>query len=378
MCIFVTMRSALILLSFISCVVAQPTDTLVARLSGMPDGSGKVFMATRIASRIRNNHPDSAMRYLEAGIAIASRVRVASDTLAFAHNELGLVYEDKGRADDAEKAFLTAIDLFGAAHNESGQSKAYNNLGGVYRTKGNLEAALGYYLKSLEIKQRLNDDTRASPLNNIGLVFMMQEQYQKSIDYYLLAVEIYERKADSIKLVVAYNNIGESYYKLGDFNNSIGYFLRAIKISKKKNDLTGLSSSYESIAKIYMKREEYTKALEYCMLGIGLCQQLGRITKLIEINNTRAELLINLRRYEEAVPILTLNLQQEEELQAQEFKLRTLQLLVRAHKALLHRKEARQYEKMSLELQKELKDAGREQRMNQLEEDFHNKPKGGE
>lgn len=367
------MRQILFFCLLLSAAAAQPTDTLIARMRKLPDGNARLYLSVRLASRLRNNFPDSAMQYLQNGIA-ANR-QVAKDTLGIAHNELGLVYEDKGRPEEAEKEFLQAINLFTEANNEFWLSKAYNNLGSIYRTRGDLETALNYYLKSLEIKERLNDDSRASPLNNIGLTFMMQEKYAKSIEYYLMAVQIYEKNGDSSKLIVAYNNIGEGYNRLEDYSNSMGYFLRAMKISKQRKDLTGLSLSYESIARVYLRKEEYDKALEYCELGIDLCQQLGRITKLIELNNTRAEILIHKRKYEMALPILTLNLQQENELQVKEYKLRTLELLQQAHKGLLHHREAKEYEKMYAALKREIQDAAREQRMNQLESDFRNKPK---
>jgi len=350
---------------------------MIVRVGVIPDNGDKVFTLVKIAARLRGNHPDSAAAYLRRAIDIGTRIDSVPRELAFAHNEMGLICEEKAKQNEAEQHYLTAAALFKTAQDEPGLSKAYNNLGTIYREQGKQEQALSFFLKSLEIKERLNDDSRASPLNNIGLIFMGQGKYEKAITYYKKAEEIYERKSDSAKLVVAYNNLGEAYFKIADFTNSKGYFLRAIKIAKMRKDLTGLSSSYESIAKVFMKREEYDKALEYCLQGIDLAEQLGRRSKIVEITNTKADIFLAQKKAKEAIPILERNLAQEEELKLVEFKVPTLKLLVRAHKMLLHKKEAKQYEAMLAKAQAESRNIERTNRLNQMEAGYQQKPAEG-
>jgi tetratricopeptide (TPR) repeat protein len=88
------------------------------------------------------------------------RVVVMKDPLnASEHNDLGLIYEQKGMLGFAEKEYLKAVEKDGAWF------LPLFNLGNLSYDKGDLPAAEQYYRRALIL-----DDTNADVMNNLAIV----------------------------------------------------------------------------------------------------------------------------------------------------------------------------------------------------------------
>ncbi|MDM7273016.1 tetratricopeptide repeat protein [Sulfurihydrogenibium azorense] len=107
------------------------------------------------------------------------KIVVYDDPLsASEHNDLGVIYEKKGKFDLAEKEYKKAIS------NDKNWYLPYFNLGNLYYKMGQKEKAVEYYLKSLE-KER-NPDT----LNNLAYVLYELGRYEEAKKYIEEALSI--------------------------------------------------------------------------------------------------------------------------------------------------------------------------------------------
>lgn len=92
------------------------------------------------------------------------RIVVIDDPLsASEHNDLGVVYENKGMFDLAEKEYRKALKK------QDGWIVPYFNLGNLYYRQGNLDKAEQSFQKALDI-----DPDRPDVLNN--LAYLLYEQ----------------------------------------------------------------------------------------------------------------------------------------------------------------------------------------------------------
>src|SRR3972149_7234471 len=94
------------------------------------------------------------------------------------HNNAGLSYQKMGMRDEAVRAYTLAIEKEGGA-------SAYLNLGTVYLEEGNLERALGFFLKAVEKEP---DD--ASALLNAGFTYGDMGEYGYAIEMHKRALSV--------------------------------------------------------------------------------------------------------------------------------------------------------------------------------------------
>ncbi|MFH1996323.1 MAG: tetratricopeptide repeat protein [Candidatus Omnitrophota bacterium] len=130
-----------------------------------------------------------------------------------AHNELGVIYLDDKKLDEAILEFKQAIEL------NTRFDQAFDNLGVAYDLKGEYERATEAHLHALKLNPQ-----NVKIYNNLGNVYNKSGQYDKAIEAYTNAL----RLNPAYKAV--YSNIGVIYYKKGDYDKAKQYWEKALQI----------------------------------------------------------------------------------------------------------------------------------------------------
>lgn len=166
-------------------------------------------------------------------------------------------------------------------------ASALNNMGMIYKTKGDINKALNYYLESLKIQQTVKDKLGiAACFNNIGAVYNIQGDIPKSLEYWHKSLTILEEIEHKQGLSATLNNIGVVYNNQGDIDIALDYWERCIKIRIKINDQRGLAESYSNVGMAYDSRNDYSKALEYLNKSLAIREELGdKLGKATAISN---------------------------------------------------------------------------------------------
>ena len=115
-------------------------------------------------------------------------------------------------------------------------ASSYNNIGSVYRQKGELAKALEFYNKDLEITKEKahNSLSLAGSYNNIGMVYHKKGELDKALEFYNKDLEITKEKApNSLSLATSYGNIGIVYMQKGDAARAKEYLKKAEEIKRK-------------------------------------------------------------------------------------------------------------------------------------------------
>jgi len=139
-------------------------------------------------------------------------ISVFPENVPFAHYNLGLVYDNKGRIDDVIAEYKRALAI------NPNYAEAHTNLRAAYDKKGRIDEAIAEYKRALVINPNL-----AEAHTNLGLIYAQIGRLDEAIIEY--------KKAFSLKpnLGEANNNLAVAYYLKKDYPLAIAYCDKAIE-----------------------------------------------------------------------------------------------------------------------------------------------------
>ena len=216
------------------------------------------------------------------------------------YNLLGMLYDLQNQFEEAEKYYLTAIEIYerlakkNADAYESDLAVSYNNVGNFYYKQNQPDKAEKYYSAAIEIFERLVEENAdvyepylATSYNNSGVFYKDHGQSDKAEKYYLAAMEIRERlvkkNADAYEpdLAGSYNNAGLFYSNQGQPEKAEKYYLDAIEIRKRLVEKNAdayepyLAMSYNNAGIFYDDQGQPEKAEKYYLAAIEIRKRLA-------------------------------------------------------------------------------------------------------
>lgn len=206
--------------------------------------------------------------------------------------EDAIVFENKGKLSNAERAYKKAIKI------NRNFVEAHNNLGNVLLHQGRLKEAYNAYRKALKILPE-----HPMLLNNVGNALQLQGENEKSIGWFEKAIEQNPGQAN------AHNNLGNALLALNRKREAVAAYKQAVRINP------GLADTFHSLGVILFELNEPDQAIEnfsqslrinpaaektclalgraYAMSG-DLDQTVAAYHKAIEINPRNAKAYVEL------------------------------------------------------------------------------------
>jgi len=165
-----------------------------------------------------------------------------------AYNNLGVVYKEREEFDKAIEQFEKSLRA------NRNYTAVYYNLGDVQYRSGNYENAIAYLKQALTGK--LNPQLHLDILNKLGRTYSAMGQTKKAIETFEEAIKLFPSS------VVLLNNLGVQYVKNNQIDSAIKIFEKAIKIREKKYLLDNLALAYTKRGDEEKSRLMQQKALE--------------------------------------------------------------------------------------------------------------------
>jgi tetratricopeptide (TPR) repeat protein len=161
---------------------------------------------------------ESGIELLERGLRFAAK---NEEILYELYYHLGIACSRKQQIDRAIASYQAAIQLNISSLLKLG---AYNNLGNLWRTTGNLQPAKSAYQVVLQI-----DPNFAIGYYNLGITLKAMGQFVEAIAAYKQAIKLNPNYAQ------AYQNLGVVLLKLGRVSEGLTAFQQAIALYKSSN-----------------------------------------------------------------------------------------------------------------------------------------------
>jgi len=189
---------------------------------------------------------------------------------AEAHFCLGKTYTSLGYFKLSIKELKTAEKL---TDNKVVLGAIYSTIGSNYDNLGDLNNALLYDDRALEIARDLNNQKNESvALNNIAEIYYKQGNYVKALEYYNKSLQL---ASDPSSIATTYNNIAMIYSAVGDYNKAIEYLKKAMGFAQKAGNYRGIAQDMLNLGYTYTDLKNFQEAQYYLQKGLSMMQKLG-------------------------------------------------------------------------------------------------------
>ncbi|MCB2196648.1 MAG: CHAT domain-containing protein [Bacteroidetes bacterium] len=226
-----------------------------------------------IILKAQNNYV-KANDYLMQAITIFNQDSIKfKDQLANSYNNLGNIYSNQRKYDEAIKFYKKSLALKG----ESKKSySTYGNLALSYKELKDLKLAETYHLKAIHIAIEYYKDTNnlniAKHYMNYANILALQEENQRSLKYFRKAHTIYKENFGNVHpdISTLYLNIGEYYTKLNQLDSALWYYqksLRAISPAFTATEFSANPDINQVLSKTHFLRSLKNKANVLNKLG---------------------------------------------------------------------------------------------------------------
>jgi serine phosphatase RsbU (regulator of sigma subunit)/Tfp pilus assembly protein PilF len=212
-------------------------------------------------------------------------------TKSSACNNIGYIYQNRGDTKLALDFYQRGLKIQEDIGDLKGLAQSLNNIGFVFQNQNDVPKTLIYYEKSLAIREKIGDKKGiAESLNNLGLVYRkngdpncksqikdacMRAGVQKALEYYLRSLKIKEEINDVNGIGISLNNIGGVYNFLKEYDKALEYFNKSLELRTKIGDKQGQSIALNNIGTTYFKKGDHVNAEKFCLRSMDLAKEIG-------------------------------------------------------------------------------------------------------
>ena len=169
----------------------------------------------------------------------------------------------------------------------SGEARALNTIGLVYRLLGEPQQALDYYKQALALHQAVGDRSgEDATLNNIGVVYHLLGEMQQVLDCYENSLALSRAMGNWSSEAITLNNIAEAYYSLGEPQQALDYHKQALALSRATNNRVSEANTFLNIGGVYRHLGELQQTLSYYEQALALFRAIDyRVGEACTLNN---------------------------------------------------------------------------------------------
>lgn len=232
------------------------------------------------------------------------------DKFAYAHNNVGLIYNNTGDLEKSMEYYKRSISLYKEIGNEKDMGNPLCNIGLIHNNTGELDSALKYYEKGADT-YRLVDDLAglALAINNMGAIYDSKGDIIGALKYYHESLKIYEDSDDYYGIALVLNNIGAIYKNQGEIDKALDYWNRSLKIREESNDVFSIAYSVTNLASLYAIKKDTTKAIEYLNRGLKIREELDEKRGMAQSLNLLGRMYLSMNKLDSAATYLNRSLQ---------------------------------------------------------------------
>lgn len=296
-------------------------DSLLSLLKSPTHDTSKVNHLNQLSNEYKKKgDDDNGLKYGNKALALASSLHIGNREgwytgMAYAYNNIGIIYNSQGNYPAALKDHFLALKLFKNITDKFGIANTYTNIGNVYNQQANYLEALQNYNIALKTFEEIPDKKGiATSYNNIGRIYYFQGNYPNALKNYFAALKIMEEIKDKKGVSVSYGYIGSIYSSLSNFSESLKNYEASLEIKKTIGDKKGIAGTYNNIGIIYTKQGDHSKALKNHFASLKVREEIRDRQGISASYNNIGAIYNEQGNYEEALKYFFASLKIKEDI----------------------------------------------------------------
>jgi len=251
-----------------------------------------IFYLTWLSARLKEgyNDPSKSFKYLKYVVSILHSIKEAYRSALYQHliileNELLYCYRFYFNQNETTK-WLNLLQRAekGFAPNDPNIAVISNNLGLSYIDSGDLQNAINYFKKSIEIL-KLDElkyfDILITTLNNLSQIYIDAGDMVNSLNCFKEIQKLRKKysRYDDQQLSIECNVLAKSYYLAGETDKGVYFLKEAIRLHKElaynnRNDFN-LASYYDQLSLFVLSDDNFKEAERYQKVAINLLNSMN-------------------------------------------------------------------------------------------------------
>lgn len=169
---------------------------------------------------------------------------------------------------NSDSLMKTAVQYYEKQNDANLLAQAYYYMGRTYSDMQDALQAQQYYLKALELGERLNlTDLLIKTYNSLGTLYSYQNVYEMALPLYKKTLCLLKGSNDSTRLSLALRNTARVFSEIQQLDSAIYYYEQAIKTATPES----ISSLQNDLGSLYLKTDQYEKAGYHIRKSIQTC-----------------------------------------------------------------------------------------------------------
>lgn len=182
---------------------------------------------------------------------------------------------------EAEDFYLRSLKLREELNDIESAAAVLAKLGTTRIYEGKYNEALEYFGRAIDIRTQLNDEMGIADLNsNSGIVHGFLSNYTQALKCHLLAISIYEKNQQQSRIATAAMNIGLIYKEQLNFDEALAMFKQALKIRQAAGEVKAEADLLNNIGNVYLEQYNYEPALQLQQQALELRLKIGDKAKI--------------------------------------------------------------------------------------------------
>lgn len=287
-------------------------DSIMNLIQQAEDDSLRALQYLELGDLYAYSHQDSAVNFYQKAFRHAQdggHTELAGKCL----NYIAVVYIYRSEYDTTIHYLNRSIDLMKKAGDKGGMANGYNNLGVIYKNRGNFEKAIEHFRKTASLRQDLEDqltdpdrkrnntEKLGQAYNNQGNIYYQFGDYSRAIEYYRKALGYFESIGDSDGISACYNNMGNVFEEQKSYDRATRYYEQALKVYRKQGDIRNMGTCLNNLGEVHLKREQIGKAREYFEKSLQYRKKANDKRGISAAYSNLAMVSLKNRQYDEAL-----------------------------------------------------------------------------
>ncbi len=277
-------------LSFVFCLESVAQEDSLRAIVNNSSGEPKVKALTEFFKLHLHSDPSKAMDFAKEALLEASTTGYDKG-VASAYNNIGVVYKNQGVYDKAIEYYLKSLEINERLNNLEGIAFTKGNIGTVYSQKEDYPASLDYFLQSHQILDSINDYGQlAASFNNLGNVYHELNKMDRALECFNSALELIDSLGYQGTSVDPLYNLGNIYFKLNNFEKALSCYQKSLDSEIANKSISGQAYSMYNIGHTYLKLGDVEKALLFQEQALNLAIKVGAFPIMKEIYHSLSEI----------------------------------------------------------------------------------------